>query len=93
MLRSLNDALLRCIAPLVNPQQGSSEQASAREVYTQTKSVFRKIVNRVFLKCPDGTFVLHLLGTLIICEVHYHLYFWKQESLFQLRRLLGFYAA
>ena len=40
MLDILNDTHLGCIAPLVIPQQGSLDQVSARQVYTETKCLF-----------------------------------------------------
>ena len=65
MLRSLNDTHLGCIAPLVIPQQGSLDQVSVRQVYTETKCVcvYRTSVIRTFMKFPGGTFVRHLFGT------------------------------
>ena len=39
MLRSLNDTHLGGIAPLLIPQQGSLDQVSVRQGYTETKCV------------------------------------------------------
>ena len=39
MLPSLNDTHLGCIAPLLIPQQGSLDQVSVRQGYTETKCV------------------------------------------------------
>jgi len=67
MLRSLNDTHLGGIAPLLIPQQGSLDQVSVRQGYTETKCVcvcvFCTSVNRTFTEFSGGTFVRHLFGT------------------------------